>query len=200
MLTLVPGQGENSSPETRHHGDFTDFLHLFPAASQKCVFHHSLAGAALDASFVSDWCFSAPGMVQSQGTVPLLECLRCLLKCQLFQIWRAFSSSASLFLSQRSKMHEDLHPLTVVRPQVTVVALSVIKNRWILRNCEIWLEQASFRDTDSALISPSLYLKNKLLVQDMSGATVFRNVSKETWVSLEDNPETWNFMWLLGQM
>lgn len=29
-------------------------------------------------------------------------------------------------------------------PQVAVTALSVIKNRWILRNYEIWLEQASF--------------------------------------------------------
>lgn len=114
MHTLVPGQGENSSPETKHHDDFTDFLHWFPAATQKCVFHHSLAGAAPDPSFTSDCCSSAPGMVQSQGTVLVLECLWCLFKCQLSQIWRAFSSSASLFLSQRSKMHEDLHPLTFV--------------------------------------------------------------------------------------
>lgn len=47
MLTLVLGQGEHPSPETKHHGNFTDSLHWFPGAPRKYVFHHSLAGAAL---------------------------------------------------------------------------------------------------------------------------------------------------------
>lgn len=43
MLTLVPGQGEEPSPETKYRGDFTDCLRWFPGA-QKRAFHPSLAG------------------------------------------------------------------------------------------------------------------------------------------------------------
>lgn len=40
--------------ETTHHGDFTDFLHCFPGAPQKCVIRHSLTGTALDLASGSD--------------------------------------------------------------------------------------------------------------------------------------------------
>lgn len=56
MLTLVPGQGENPSPKSKHRGDFMDFLQWFSGAPQKCTFHHCVAGAALGPFFRSDWC------------------------------------------------------------------------------------------------------------------------------------------------
>lgn len=118
MLTLVPGQGQNPSPATKQHGDFTDFTHWFPGAPQKWVFHHGLAGAALNPPVISDRCCSVPGMVRSQGRVPSPACPPCLLKHQLSQIWRE-QWCVSVFMPEVKnavvllQMHEDLHPLTL---------------------------------------------------------------------------------------